>query len=164
MPIWIWTILWHQYQNKITTLLTHPFSSSVVIYHEIYKHLKPYSIFFILVQHSQCVKISSLGWLVGFWDGTNCWFFRFFLKSHYFMYDISEIHFWFFRTKFLEYYKLYFCLSLCPGSCWKDSGSRSMDHGRINREGWQWKLSMYFCLFHFGATCSTVQIRSYCFL
>ena len=26
----------------------------------------------------------------------------------------------------------------------RDSGSRSMDHGRINREGWQWKL--YFCL------------------
>ena len=48
----------------------------------------------------------------------------FFLKSHYFMYDISEIHFWLFRTKFLQYYKLYFChinyqhsqLVLTPGT------------------------------------------------
>ena len=73
------------------------------------KVFKKSIMFFFLVRKHQYTKWRFVGWLVGLWDGTHCWFFRFFLKSHYFMYDISEIHFWFFRTKFLEYYKLYFC-------------------------------------------------------
>ena len=41
----------------------------------------------------------------------------------------------------------FFVLDHCNvGRIDRDSGSRSMDHGRISREGWQWKLSMYFCL------------------
>ena len=40
-----------------------------------------------------------------------------------------------------------FVLDHCnAGRIDRGSGSRSMDHGRISREGWQWKLSMYFCL------------------
>ena len=39
-------------------------------------------------------KISSLGWLVGLWDVTHCWFFRFFS-------EIPLFHVWYIRNSFL---------------------------------------------------------------
>ena len=60
---------------------------------------------FILVQQNWYVKIRFLGWLVGFWDGTHCWYFSHFFRENQ-KSDISEQ---FLKFQYCQYHKVYFC-------------------------------------------------------
>ena len=58
-----------------------------------------------MVQQNWYVKIRFLGWLVGFWDGTHCWYFSHFFRENQ-KSDISEQ---FLKFQYCQYHKVYFC-------------------------------------------------------
>ena len=62
----------------------------------------------------------------------------YFWNLFYIMYDISVLYFWFFRNKFLEYYKLYFCHKTLHIHIHIQQVNRAIGLGRSRRnENWQ---------------------------